>query len=107
MTPFNHVQRRTVGQLGGMFGKDKAKRICVTLEPGNGSDRPDLIVMRPEGTRREERIAVVDAYRIALTGRARLVVLEKARQRKVAKAAIRERRRLDSAEQRFRKTIRP
>lgn len=104
MTPFNHTHRRTINALGGCFGADKSRRLVVTLEPGTDS-RPDMIVMRPEGTRREHRMAVVDCYRLAIRAAANLSTLAKARDRKLAKQASRERRRIDAQERRFRNTI--
>jgi len=45
-----------------------------------------MLELRPLGTRRPERIAVLDVYRLALRCRVNLLVLEKARARKAAKA---------------------
>lgn len=67
-------------KLGGQFGPDKKYRLVVTLEDG------DLIVMRPEKTRRAEKMAAVDVYRYMLRCRANLEFLERARKAKARKA---------------------
>lgn len=103
MTPFNHVTRRTIGSLSGSYGPDRGKRIVVTLVPGNGDSVPDVIELRPEGTRRLERMAIVDVYRAALRGRVNLELLTKARERKERKAAARERARIARADAKIRR----
>lgn len=79
------VKRVTNVPLGGFFGPDRHRRIVVTLIPGNGKDVPDLIEMRPEGTRRPEKLAVIDVYRMAIRSRVNAGVLEKARAKKAKK----------------------
>ena len=57
------VLRRTVGGLDGSFGADRGKRLVVKLRHG------DMLVMRPERTRRPELLSLFDAYRVAARAR--------------------------------------
>jgi hypothetical protein len=83
VTSLNKVLHRvTRSTLDGSFGPDRNRRIVVTLTPGD----PDLIELRPLGTRRSEKGAVLDVYRYLLRCRVNAGVLEKARARKAAKA---------------------
>lgn len=79
------VRRLTIKELDGTFGPDRGKRIAFTYVPGN-SYLPDVIELRPQGTRRIERIAVLDVYRYAIRCRVGRELLEKARDRKAKKA---------------------
>ena len=81
------VSRVTPGKLDGTFGPDRNKRVVITLIPGDGENRPDMLELRPERTRRPEQVAVIDCYRFALRCRVNRQVLEKARERKSRKAA--------------------
>lgn len=106
MTPLKKpVSRVTNGSLDGSFGPDRNRRVVVTLTPGNGRDVPDLITLRPHGTRRGETAAVIDVYRFALRCRVSRALLEKARNRKSKLAEKRAQRRLDARETRFRKKL--
>lgn len=104
MTPLNKpVTRKTATTLDGSYGPDRGKAIVVRLIPGDGKAIPDLLELRPEKTRRPERIAVADVYRYAMRSRINFELLEKARKRKAAKQQQREARRLDAKERRLRK----
>ncbi len=69
-------RRVTRDVLDGAFGKDKYKPVVVSQEAG------DLLVFWVRGTRRKERLSVLDAYKVALRSRIRLESLEKARKKK-------------------------
>jgi hypothetical protein len=90
-----NVWRVTRGVLGGNFGSDRERKLVVGLAA------PDQVVFRPQGTRQEVRINIVDAYRIALQRRANLTVLERARERKTIVAARRVSRSIARAERRL------
>lgn len=66
--------------LGGQFGSDKRRKLIVTLEAG------DLIVVRPQGTRRPEKMSAVDVYRYMIRCKSNLIALTKARDKKARKA---------------------
>lgn len=107
MTPLSKpITRRTQSTLDGCFGPDRGKAIVVRLVPGDGKKIPDLLELRPERSRRVERVTVADCYAWALRCRVNREVLERARARKEARAAQRERRRLDAAERRLREAAR-
>lgn len=84
------VSRVTNTALDGSFGADRRRRIVVTLLPGNGDDVPDMIELRPERTRRPERLALADVLRYAVRCRVACEQLERARKIKANKAAKRE-----------------
>lgn len=100
------VVRRSQSTLDGSFGPDRGRAIVVKLVPGDGKLIDDLIELRPERTRRIERIAVIDVYRFAVRCRAQREALEKARAAKEKKAERLARERLDRAERKFRKSLR-
>lgn len=86
MTPLNkRVGRRGHHPLDGSYGPDRGRRLAITLVPGTDSV-PDLIEIRPEGTRRTETVAVMDVYRWAVHNRVLRIRLEKAREAKSRKA---------------------
>jgi hypothetical protein len=99
------IVRKTATTLDGAFGPDRGKAVVVRLVPGDGKGIPDLLELRPERTRRTERLAVADVYKYAMRCRVARELLEKARARKIKLEQRRESRRLDSAERRFRKSI--
>ena len=88
------VSRVTKDALGHNFGSDKRKRLVVTLRAG------DVIEMRPERTGRVYSLKAVDVYRYMIRSAANLVALEKARNKKAAKAARNAARRIKAAEAR-------
>ena len=86
MTPLNKpVARRGHHPLDGSYGPDRGRRLAIRLVPGTESV-PDLIEVRPEGTRRMETVAVIDIYRWAIHSRVNRAHLEKAREAKARKA---------------------
>lgn len=95
MTPLKKpVSRATAAELDGTFGPDRGRRLVVTLVPGKeaSGDRaavPDLIRLRPMGTRRAEEIAAVDVYLFALRSRVNREQLARMRERKAALAEAR------------------
>lgn len=90
------VSRVTVAPLGGEFGRDKRRRLVVTLCPG------DVIQFRPERTRQAVTMLAADLYRVALRAKAGRAHLEKARAKKQQKADARERRRIANTDRRLR-----
>lgn len=89
------VTRKSDAALDGSFGPDRNKRIVVTLHPGG------LIELRPERTRRAEKMHLVDVYRYALRCRVNRGQLEKARERKEKKALRLARQRQERAERKL------
>lgn len=92
------IWRITRDNLGHHHGPDKRRRLVVGLLSG------DILAMRPEGRRRETaevQLTLHDVYAYALRSRAMSVQLEKARQKKAAKAARREKARIAAADRRM------
>ena len=79
-----YVHRITRECLGGNFGRDRGRRLVVGLVS------TDRITFRPQGTRQEVSINIIDAYRIAIQRRATIATLEWARERKAIKQQRRE-----------------
>lgn len=79
------VVRQAIKPLDGSFGADSDRRLVVVLLPGSDT-LPDTIELRPAGTRRPERLALVDVYRFALRSRVNRELLERAREVKARKA---------------------
>lgn len=79
------VTRKTNAKLNGEFGPDREKAIVIRMIPGTDTV-PDTLELRPERTRRVERVALLDVYRFALRCRVGRELLEKARERKAKKA---------------------
>jgi hypothetical protein len=79
------VTRALVLPLDGTFCADNGKPLAIRLVPGTQS-LPDMLELWPKGTRRIERVALVDVYRYAIRCRVNRDTLEKARQRKARKA---------------------
>lgn len=78
--PARSVTRLTLGTLGGCHGKDKHRRLAVTLGYG------DTVTIRPHGTRRSETVAIIDIYSWAIRCRANKLTMERLRERKAKKA---------------------
>lgn len=100
------IHRVTTTALDGSFGPDRDRPIVVTLVPGNGAGTPDTLELRPHGTRRPERIALIDVYRFAIRARVNRKGLEKARLRKERLGAQRERGRIARADAKLRREAR-
>jgi hypothetical protein len=71
------------------------RKLVVVLHPR------DLITIYPKGTRQKYSANIWDIYQWMVRGSVLKKQLEKARDRKLKKAALRERRRLDAAERRL------
>lgn len=83
----NPVARVTRCALDGTYGPDRDRPVVIKLIPGDPETNiPDMMELRPLGTRRSERVAVMDVYRYALRCRVNRDVLEKARHKKERKA---------------------
>lgn len=97
------VRRVAAETLGAQFGPDRNRRLIITLHPGDGAKVPDMLLLKPlgTGTKRTERIAVIDCYRLAMRARVNLAVLEKARKRKKSLALKREARSIKATERRL------
>jgi len=98
------VTRRTVNELGGEFGPDRNRKLVATLVPGKDSV-PDMIELRPEGTRRAELVTLKDVYRFAIRCRVGRGQLEKARAKKIKLQATRERQAIARADAKLRKQL--
>jgi hypothetical protein len=86
LTPMTQpIYLRTNAQLNGTFGPDRNKAIIVKIVPGTETV-PDVLELRPERSRRVERIAIIDVYRFAIRSRVNREHLELARVRKEKKA---------------------
>lgn len=98
--PVRRIARET---LGAQFGPDRNRRLVITIVPGDGDKVPDMLLLKPLGTgsKRTERIAVIDCYRLAMRARVNLAVLEKARSTKAAQALKREARQIKATERRL------
>lgn len=77
------------------FGSDRGRRLIVSLEAG------DLIVIRPAGTRRRYSAPAVNVLAWMLRTAANSATLERARNRKAAKARRLASQRQDRAERRL------
>lgn len=95
----NEVVRVTHGELGGHFGRDKRRKLVVALRDG------DVLELRPQGTRQVSRMLLTDLYGYMLRCEANRRHLERARQRKTAKAIQREAARIKRMERKLRKSI--
>ena len=79
--PSRAVTRLTLGGLDSTHGKDKERRLVVTLQYG------DLLTLRPHGTRRSKTLRLEDVYSYAIRCEANKSKMEKLRARKAAKEA--------------------
>lgn len=90
----------THGELDASFGApDRDRKLIVSLEAG------DLIVMRPQGTRRPMKAAAIDVYRWMIRCEANRITLERARDKKSRKAQRLADARQKRAEARLRRPI--
>jgi len=94
------VSRKTAEPLGGQFGRDKRKRLVVTLCAG------DVIEVRPERTQRTLSITAADLYSTLLRCAASRALLERARQAKERKKETRARRQIARADAKLRRELR-
>ena len=56
------VRRVSNSKLSSSHGRDKNRRIVVTLIPGNGGSVSDLIQLRPERLKKSRAIALEDLW---------------------------------------------
>jgi hypothetical protein len=91
------VWRVTREALDGSFGKDRKRKLVV------GFVAPDLLALRPAGTRQQITIPLTEVYRMAIHRKANIAHMAKLREKKAKKQALRERRALDRAERRFKR----
>jgi hypothetical protein len=82
--------------LGGMYGRDKHRKLVVGLVA------VDQLVLYPKGTRQEVRVNLKDIYAWALRSRVLRSQLERARERKDRLKTARERRNIAAADRRIR-----
>lgn len=91
------VKRITRNELDGSFGRDRGRKLVVTLES------IDLLCLKPERTRSGQKLCapLAEVYRWMVMRRANKAHLEKARERKLSRQRQREQRSIDRAEQRL------
>lgn len=82
------VRRSTIGSLDGTYGKDRDKRLIVSLEQG------DLISLRPAKTQRPETVSLFDVYRYAMRCRLNKIQADKNAVKKAKRNEANERARL-------------
>lgn len=78
------VKRVALTELDGHHGRDRGRRIVITLIPA--ADGNDMIELRPQGTRRPKRVKVLDLYSYMLRCESNVSKMAKLRARKEAKA---------------------
>lgn len=94
MTKLNKpISRIANTALGAAFGADRRRRIVITIQPGNGTDRKDTFALKPERCRkaRTEYLSVEEAYRYAIQLRVNREQLQRAREKKAKLQIKRER----------------
>ena len=86
MTTLKKIVRRVSNsKLSSSHGKDKHRRIVISLIPGNGDSVPDLIMLRPERTKRARMVAVEDLYSYMIRCEANQQCMAKLREKKAKK----------------------
>lgn len=95
----SEVTRATRNELGGHFGRDKHRKLVVKLGAG------DVLIMWPQGTRQKVTLELKQVYSYAVRNKANIALLEKARQRKTAKANARAHARMRYAEAKLRRPV--
>lgn len=85
------VSRVALTELDAHHGKDRGRRIVVTLIPA--ADGNDMIELRPQGTRRPKACKLVDLYSYLLRCEVNVSKMDKLRARKEAKRLATEARR--------------
>jgi hypothetical protein len=85
------VKRVALTELDAHHGKDRGRRIVVTLIPAANGD--DMIELRPQGTQRPKRCKLIDLYSYLLRCESNTSKMEKLRLRKEAKRIAAEARR--------------
>jgi len=95
------VRRVTVEGLPSNFGPDRNRPLVVSISTGGGQTMVSLRPLRA-GKARELAITATDLYHYLLRIEANKRALEKAREKKVARARSREKARLDRMERKLR-----
>jgi hypothetical protein len=77
------VTRVAQTELDGHHGRDRGRRIVITLIPA--ADGNDMIELRPQGTRRPKRVKVQDLYSYMLRCESNVSAMAKLRAIKAKK----------------------
>lgn len=83
------VRRVSSTRLSACHGRDKNRRIIVTIIPGNGGSVPDLINLKPERLKKSRSIALEDLYIYLVKCEANQKFMARLRERKAKKEAAR------------------
>lgn len=84
----DEVWRITRGTLSGRYGRDRDRKLVVGFVQG------DLLALRPQGTRQQVEVDLMEVYQWVLHRKAMTAHMLKLRERKAAKAQARIERRL-------------
>lgn len=84
----DEVWRVTRGALSGRYGRDRDRKLVVGFVQG------DLLALRPQGTRQQVEVDLMEVYQWVLHRKATTAHMLKLRERKAAKAQARIERRL-------------
>lgn len=84
----DQVWRVTRNVLSGRYGPDRDRKLVVGFVQG------DLLAMRPQGTRQQVTVELMEVYEWVLHRKAMIAHMNKMRERKAAKALARAERRL-------------
>jgi hypothetical protein len=79
------VRRVSSTRLSAAHGRDKNRRIIITIIPGNGGSVPDLIQLKPERLKCPRSIALEDLYVYLIKCEANQKFMAKLRERKAKK----------------------
>ena len=77
------VTRVAQTELDGHHGRDRGRRIVITLIPA--ADGNDMIELRPQGTRRPKQVKVQDLYSYMLRCESNVSTMAKLREKKAKK----------------------
>jgi len=83
------VRRVSNSKLSASHGRDKNRRIVVTLFPGNGGSVPDLIQLKPQRLKMARAISMEDLWVYLIKCEANQTKMAKLRDRKAKKEASR------------------
>lgn len=84
----DEVWRVTRGTLSGRYGRDRDRKLVVGFVQG------DLLALRPQGTRQQVEVDLMEVYQWVLHRKAMTAHMQKLRERKAAKTQARIERRL-------------
>ncbi len=86
MTVLNKTVRRvSLSRLSASHGRDRNRRIVVSIIPGNGGNIPDLIQLKPERLRQSRSIALEDLWVYLIKCEANMKVMARLREKKAKK----------------------